>query len=88
MYKVIAPEAFVKYFKVLDLQTQKKCKKVIPFLKDDPYNIKRIQNIAKLKDGKGKYRVRIGDYRLIYRIVRQKKEVILLSVEHRKNVYR
>lgn len=33
------------------------------------------------------YRIRIGDYRAIYEIDQTKKQVIILHIGHRKNVY-
>jgi mRNA interferase RelE/StbE len=43
----------------------------------------------KLRHSKiGDYRIRIGDYRVIYDVNDTAKEVTLLRVEHRKDVYR
>lgn len=36
---------------------------------------------------KGKRRIRIGDYRMIYWINQKEKSVYIISVGHRKNVY-
>ena len=35
----------------------------------------------------GHRRVRVGDYRIIYRIDNQKKTVVVVAIKHRKNVY-
>lgn len=37
---------------------------------------------------KGKYRLRIGSYRIIYRLEHPTKIVNILQIEHRKDVYR
>jgi len=34
------------------------------------------------------YRLRVGDYRVIYQINKSKKEITILSVKHRKDAYR
>lgn len=41
----------------------------------------------KLKDNKG-YRVRIGDYRIVYLIDKTLKTVTVIKVKHRREVYR
>ena len=41
----------------------------------------------KLFGGKG-YRIRVGDYRILYVINEKEKEVEIVSVAHRKEVYR
>ncbi len=57
-------------------------------LKKDPYNTTHIYNIKKLHDvaqGDGQYRIRQGDYRIRYDIV--KKDVVLTAFKHRKDIY-
>ena len=36
----------------------------------------------------GHRRVRVGDYRIVYRIDQQKKTVTIVAIKHRKDVYR
>ena len=52
-------------------------------LKDNRVNL----NIKKLKNIQD-YRLRVGDYRVIYTIDHKTKEIIILSVTHRKEAYR
>lgn len=58
--------------------------------------LKKIQSLAeaprpagslKLKGVEAEYRIRIGDYRLRYKIDDEKRIVILGRCQHRKNVY-
>ena len=42
----------------------------------------------KLKDAHDSYRIRIGDYRLIYQIDKREKIVLIQTVRHRKDAYR
>ena len=34
------------------------------------------------------WRIRVGDYRILYTINKKKKEIVILSVAHRKDAYR
>lgn len=36
---------------------------------------------------KGHRRLRVGDYRVVYRIEAEKKEVIIIAIKHRKDIY-
>ncbi len=42
----------------------------------------------KLKDTQHTFRVRIGDYRIIYQMNQSEKEITICRVRHRKDVYR
>ena len=55
----------------------------IEMLSEDPYQTgcKKLEN----RDG---YRVRIGDYRIIYTVDKFNKEITILSLAHRKEAYR
>ncbi len=55
----------------------------ISLLKDAPYG----QNSQKLENGKG-YRMRIGDYRVVYAIDKENQTIIVIKIRHRKEVYR
>lgn len=57
----------------------------------------RIQNLAlnprpigttKLQGAEDLYRIRYGDYRIIYRIERVQLVILIIKVGHRKDVYR
>jgi len=52
-------------------------------LVDDP----RPSGVKKLKGYDNTYRVRVGDYRIIYEIKDRELIVLLLSVSHRKDAY-
>lgn len=52
-------------------------------LKDNP----RPHGIKKLQGREG-YRIRVGDYRILYVIDEKEKKVEIVSVAHRKEVYR
>ncbi len=48
----------------------------------------RPDGIAKLKNGKNRYRIRIGDYRILYQIFDDNLIVTVIRVGHRSKVYR
>lgn len=52
-------------------------------LEINPYGL----SSQKLEGGKG-YRIRIGDYRVVYAINKEKKMILIIKIRHRKNIYR
>lgn len=52
-------------------------------LQDDP----RPHNVKKLQ-GRNEYRLRVGDYRVLYIIDESAKKIEVVAVGHRKDVYR
>ncbi len=63
--------------------------KLIPILRDDPYNITgshKIKKLAGVDAGDGQWRIRFGDYRVRYDIASG--EVVLHSFRDRKEAYR
>jgi len=65
---------------------KKDCARVVGAIQkllDDPYG----QNIQKLS-GQEKYRIRVGNYRVLYEIINDELVVMVVNVGHRKDVYR
>jgi mRNA interferase RelE/StbE len=56
----------------------------ITALRDDP----RPNGAKKLKGFQRMYRVRVGEYRIVYELDDTAQEVRLVDVDHRKDVYR
>ncbi len=52
-------------------------------LANDPY----MHGSEKLSGNKG-YRIRIGDYRVVYRIDKSTKTISIIKVKHRREVYK
>jgi len=42
----------------------------------------------KLKDAHSSYRIRVGDYRIVYEVDLEEKRITVFYVRHRKDVYR
>lgn len=58
--------------------------KVIGSLSENP----RPQGCVKLKGTKSEYRLRLGNYRIIYTILDKEVLIIVIRIAHRKQVYR
>jgi mRNA interferase RelE/StbE len=48
----------------------------------------RPDGVRKLASSKNSYRVRVGDYRVLYRITDEELLVLIVKVAHRRDVYR
>lgn len=53
-------------------------------LSSDPYP----QGVKKLIGSEHSYRIRVGDYRIVYEIIENKLIIEIVRVRHRKDVYR
>lgn len=80
-YKVLLHPKAAKELQKIDDINKGRIKKALVGLADDPYKIGEPLNPSDF------WKIRIGDYRAIYEIDRTKKEVVVLFVGHRRNVY-
>jgi len=71
---------FEKLFRKLEREIQAKVLKQISSLMTDPFQGKSLHGSLK-----GKFSLRVGDYRVIYRV--EGNVVLLLVVGHRKKIY-
>lgn len=83
-YRLLFAKKMRKEFRKLDPDTQSRIKPKLYDLKDDP----RPSGVKKLTGHNSLYRIRVGDYRVIYRINDEKITVYVLRVRHRSEVYR
>jgi mRNA interferase RelE/StbE len=49
----------------------------------DPYP----PDTNKLKNGNGRFRIRVGDYRIIYRLEEEKLIILIIKIGHRRDIY-
>jgi mRNA interferase RelE/StbE len=56
----------------------------IDALADEPFPVQ----VAKLKGTEGLYRIRVGDYRIIYEVDLSSTAILIHYVRHRREVYR
>jgi len=83
-YKVILKPSVHKDLRALPKITAGRVFQHIEDLKDNPLPRQSI----KLSGVEHLYRIRVGDYRIIYEIDLEAKEISVLYVRHRREVYR
>lgn len=84
MYKIVIDKKVLKDLKQIDIVWQKKIlDKIDEFLTITPFDGKKL--VGNLSDF---YRIRVGDYRIIYEIIDDIVTVEIIKVSHRKDVYR
>lgn len=84
MYTIEFKSSVEKDFRKIPRTQQLKIWSSIQALKSDP----RPKNSRKLVGTDSDYRIRVGDYRVVYRIEDDNKIVIIFAVDHRKDIYR
>jgi len=83
-YEVKISPAARRKIKRLPREVQAQFAEVALSLRDNP----RPPGSKKLKIRPGRYRLRFGDYRIVYQVDDANQSVIVLIVGHRKEVYR
>ena len=79
-YKVeLSPKAY-KFLEKTDNKLKERIKKKLKILENNPI-------LGKPLTGSIYFSLRIGDYRVIYRIKRGKKKIKIIFIAHRKHVY-
>lgn len=78
-----APAA-VRQLRKLDPPARRRIQAVVELLAADP----RPPGAKKLAGGDGEWRVRTGDYRVIYEVHDQVLLVLVVAVGHRREIYR
>lgn len=82
MYEVIVGKQVLKQLEKIPLADYKKIRSHLISLASNP----RPQGYLKLK-GRNGYRIRAGNYRIIYEIKDNKLMVVVITIAHRKDVY-
>ena len=83
-YTVEFARSAVREFKALERSTQHRIATHINELAADPFP----PSCRKLKGEPDHYRIRVGDYRIIYRVERSRVTIVVLKIGHRRDVYR
>tara|TARA_Y100000034_G_scaffold58043_1_gene70834 strand:- start:39 stop:290 length:252 start_codon:yes stop_codon:yes gene_type:complete len=82
MYVISYTAKSKKYLSKLPENIRNRIIKKVNCLKPDPFrNVKRLQ-------GKNFWRLRIEDYRAVLDIIIKDKKIIVLRIDHRKNIYK
>jgi mRNA interferase RelE/StbE len=83
-YKVQIAPAATREIKKLDRATQRRIIKKLEDLEDDS----RPSGVEKLSQDPRFWRVKVGDYRVIYAVEDNSKLVVVVIVRHRREAYR
>ncbi len=75
-----------KFLKKLDKQTKERIKKKLLRLTEDPFPVK-VERVEGYK-GEKVFRVRVGDFRILYLIRYEDKELFVAKIDKRGRVYR
>lgn len=84
MYKVLTTKSFAKALSRLPLNWQRRIVRNIKIIAANPYG--RHNNVTKLQGREG-YRLRIGDWRVIYELYDDRLELWALEVGPRGGIY-
>jgi mRNA interferase RelE/StbE len=83
-YAVRVSPAAARQIRKLDPPIRRKMQAVIELLADNP----RPPAATRLVGGQGEWRVRVGDYRIVYEIRGAELVVLVLRLGHRREIYR
>ena len=84
MYKVVTTKSFARAFSRLPLNWQRRIVAKIREIAVDPYA--QHNNVTKLQ-GRNGYRLRVGDWRVIYELHNDRLELWVLDVGPRGGIY-
>jgi len=86
MYKIEFLKEAYEEFKRLDKVAQRIIKEKLDILRENPELLKN--NIKPLKGRYScLYRLRVGNYRIVYRIEKDKLLILIVRVGHRREIY-
>jgi mRNA interferase RelE/StbE len=83
-YQTIIPKAVQKQILALPVEIAVRINAAILALEDDP----RPDGVVKMKGGDRIYRIRVGDYRVMYKIDDEQLVILVVRCKHRREVYR
>lgn len=83
-YDVLLTAAAQRALRRVDRAVQDRLLDVVETLRDDP----RPDGVKTLKGHHGLLRVRVGDYRIVYRVTDGELVVVVVTLRHRREVYR
>ncbi len=83
-YKILWKNSASHDLRNLDTQFIRRIMKALEALCGDPFPA----GSKKLKDSSASYRVRVGDFRVVYQVDSTEKLITIFHVRHRKDVYK
>ncbi len=85
MYQVDFSKQAVKNLKGIASIYQKKILEQIKLLAINPFEM---SNVKKLKGEEDTYRLRVSDYRIVYKIKDNELIILIVDINHRKDIYK
>ncbi|OGC10088.1 hypothetical protein A3J90_04085 [candidate division WOR-1 bacterium RIFOXYC2_FULL_37_10] len=84
-YKILVTSKAKKDFKKIDHFQIKRIDSAILNLENNPYpqGVKRL-----IAQDLSQFRIRVGDYRILYDVDEKNKAIIIFRIGHRKDIYR
>jgi len=86
-YEIKVLKPFEKFYKKRTAREKSVIDKKLMILKDNPYDFQRL-DVKKLKGYENRYRLRVGDYRILYEIYDEILIVVALDGDSRGDVYK
>jgi mRNA interferase RelE/StbE len=83
-YKVEFAASAAREFRALDRQLQRRVSAKVAELAEDPFPA----GVCKFQGEPDHWRIRIGDYRVIYRVEKRRVVIVIVRIGHRREVYR
>ncbi len=85
MYNVVLTKRAVRNFRKLPEELQNRCGEIFDELE---YSFAPIRlNVKKLRGYENTYRIRVGSWRIIYKLYNQEKSIVIYDILPRKNAY-
>lgn len=84
LYKIDPKGSLGHDLRKIDRQYIARILEAIESLAEDPFPVQT----RKMKGSESSYRLRVGDYRVIYQVDTENKVVIIYHVRHRKDAYK
>lgn len=86
VYSVEFVKSAQKEFEKLSTSLKAKTVEALRLLAQNPYS--ELLKVKKLKGSDSLYRIRLGDYRVIYELKNELLIVLVIKIGHRREVYR
>jgi mRNA interferase RelE/StbE len=86
MYKIFYSAQAIKNYSKLTEDMRKQVDKKMLAIAKVPFE--KNNNIKPLQGRKHCYRLRIGDWRIIYELIQNELKIIIITIGHRKEVYK
>jgi len=83
-YSIYFNRRIKKFLEKLDKSQKERIRTRLLSLSNDPF----IGDVKKVEGRENVYRVRIGDYRVLYILDRKEKEIYVVKIDKRSRVYR